>query len=104
MAQVIWTESALRHVREITDFVAERSPERADELAAQLSAAPELLEHTPKIGRCVPEFGREDVRELVTVRPYRIVYFLRAEDCYIIAVVHGRRDLTRLRPENLENL
>jgi plasmid stabilization system protein ParE len=104
MAQVTWTEVALKHLRQITDYVAERSPERADELAERLSDAPEILEHTPKIGRRVPEFDRDDLRELVTVRPYRILYLLRDDDCYIIAIVHGRRDLTRLRPEDLEDL
>jgi addiction module RelE/StbE family toxin len=104
MAQVIWAEAALKHLKEITDYLAQHSPARADELAARLSQAPDILEPTPKIGRQVPEFGREDIRELVTVPPYRIIYQLRDDDCTILAIVHGRRDLSRLRPEHLDNL
>ena len=52
----------------------------------------------PQIGRRVPEAERDDVRELI-YRSYRIIYLTRPEHLYIIAVVHGSRDLTRgVRP------
>ena len=104
MAEVVWTEAALRHLREITDYIAQRSPERADELDTQLSEAPEILAHTPRIGRSVPEFGQEHIRELVTVRPYRIIYEVRDDTCSIVAIVHSSRDLRKLRPEDLANI
>jgi hypothetical protein len=27
------------------------------------------------------------------MRPYRIIYEMRGGDCYIVAVIHGRREL-----------
>ena len=95
MAEVIWTETALKNLREITDYVAEASPAKADKLAARLSEVPDMLEQTPRIGRRVPEFNRDDIRELVTVRPYRIIYVIRDETCYIAAIVHSSRDLKK---------
>lgn len=55
----------------------------------------------PQSGARVPEFDRDDIRELV-VRPYRILYAIRGETCHVVAVVHGSRDLLRLiDPEDL---
>lgn len=105
MAQVIWAESALTSLKEITDYVAQTSPARADELAARFDSAPDILEHSPRAGRRVPEFDREDIRELVTVRPYRLLYVVREEVCHIMAIIHSKRDLAALlRPEDLTDI
>jgi plasmid stabilization system protein ParE len=53
------------------------------------------LEAAPRIGRVVPEFGREDLRE-VLFRGYRIVYLLRGDTVTVPRVVHGARDLAGL--------
>jgi toxin ParE1/3/4 len=103
MAQVTWAETALRNVREIVDYVAQVSPDRAERLETELMDAPDLLTTSPRLGRQVPEFGQEDLRELVTVRPYRIIYRIHEDTCTILAVVHSRRDLRKLRPEDLES-
>jgi toxin ParE1/3/4 len=104
MASVLWTEAALKNVRDITDYIAESSPAKADKLAARLSEVPDILEHTPRIGRRVPEFNQDDIRELVTVRPYRIIYVIREESCYIAAIIHSSRDLKKaLRAAGWQN-
>jgi plasmid stabilization system protein ParE len=53
------------------------------------------LRSTPQLGRVVPEFGREDLRELL-FRGYRIVYLLKDDAVTILRVVHGGRDLADL--------
>jgi plasmid stabilization system protein ParE len=75
------------------NYVARDSAARAVKLVNRLLAAPRQLEHTPKLGRVVPEIGQAEIRELVTVRPYRIIYSLRNTTCAIVAVIHGSRDL-----------
>jgi len=51
----------------------------------------------------VPEFGLEHVRELVTVRPYRIIYLVREDVCAVVAVVHSSRNLPAvLDPKDFE--
>ena len=44
------------------------------------------------MGREVPEAEREDVRELL-FQSYRIIYLVKADHLYIVAVIHGSRNL-----------
>lgn len=46
----------------------------------------------PGTGRVVPEYGREDVRE-VLLGNYRIIYAVRADALYVITVLEGHRQL-----------
>ncbi|MHB1559031.1 MAG: type II toxin-antitoxin system RelE/ParE family toxin [Isosphaeraceae bacterium] len=104
MARVYWTESALDDVRDITEFVARDSPAYAARLADRLVKAPRRLAALPRSGAIVPEFGQDAIREVV-VRPYRIIYEIRGEDCFVVAVIHGSRDITRLfDPGNLPDI
>jgi toxin ParE1/3/4 len=95
MGQVHWTESALDDLRDVTEFVAKDSPAYAERLATKLVEAPRRLASFPWSGSIVPEFQQDAIREIL-VRPYRIIYQIRGEDCFIVAVVHGGRDLRRL--------
>lgn len=54
-----------------------------------------LLHDQPLIGREVPEAERDDVRELI-FQNYRIIYLVMTDILYIVAVIHGSRDLTRM--------
>jgi plasmid stabilization system protein ParE len=95
MAEVHWTEPALDDLRDISDFVARDSPAYAARLSTKLVEATRRLAQFPRIGSVVPELQQDEIREL-WVRPYRIIYVLRAEHCYIAAIVHGNRDLSGL--------
>jgi addiction module RelE/StbE family toxin len=93
MGQIIWTDPALDDVKEILTFVGKDSPQYAEVLAERLLSAPRCLDKFPFYGQRVPEFGLEELRELI-VRPYRIIYAMRETACYIVAVIHGYRDLS----------
>lgn len=56
-----------------------------------------------KCGRIVPEFDRDDLREVI-YQNYRIVYRMVVEDnvVEILAVVHGARDMKALFSEEWE--
>jgi toxin ParE1/3/4 len=85
------------------NYVAQDSPARAIKLVNRLVAAPRNLAQFPLMGRVVPEFGLEHLRELVTVRPYRILYVVREDHCSIVAVIRGSRDLSALlKPEDFD--
>ncbi len=45
-------------------------------------------------GRLVPEFNQPNVRELFVQR-YRLLYEVATFEVYILAFVHGARDLRR---------
>src|SRR5579862_6070961 len=103
MARIAWTAPALDQLREIVAFTARHSVARADELNTRLLAAAERLEHLPLLGRVVPEFKLDYLRELIE-KPYRILYVVREDICAIVAVIHSRRDLTaHFRPGDLED-
>ncbi|MBY0483337.1 type II toxin-antitoxin system RelE/ParE family toxin [Nitrosomonas sp.] len=50
------------------------------------------LNGLPKMGRVVPELNEEDVRELF-LYSYRIIYEIKDEVIFVLAVVHQRRNL-----------
>jgi toxin ParE1/3/4 len=93
MVQVHWTKRALNDLSEIMNHVAQDSPARAVKLVGRLLQATNSLEHSPKMGRIVSELGMDHVRELVSGRPYRIVYQIRDDTCTLVLIFHSSRSL-----------
>lgn len=84
MARLFWTEPALNDVKEITAFRAKDSPAYARRFGQRLREGPKQLKQFPRLGWVVPEFDRETLREIL-VEPYRIVYEIRGDDCYVVS-------------------
>jgi plasmid stabilization system protein ParE len=103
MGRVVWTEPALDDLRAIVDSIARTAPATAVKLGDRIVKAPRRLRRAPHSGSRVPEFDRDDIRE-VLVGPYRIIYAIRDRTCRILTVVHGGRQLgNRLKAEDLDN-
>jgi plasmid stabilization system protein ParE len=96
MASIFWTVGALDDLRNIIDYIAQDSPTYAAATGTRIVDAGDRLAHYPKLGRVVPEYGDEAIRELL-VGNYRIVYRLRRARVTVVAIVHGSRDLLRRR-------
>ena len=94
MAKVIWTETALNDLKEIFTFILKDSPTYARRVGNGIMEASRKLDPFPRCGRVVPEFQEENIRELI-YGVYRIIYQIREDVCYIVAVIHGRRDILR---------
>jgi toxin ParE1/3/4 len=94
VASIRWTVGARDDLREIVQYIASDSPVYAGATAERMLDAVERLRRYPKMGRVVPEYGEESIRELI-VGNYRIVYRLRRQRVGILAIVHGSRDLLR---------
>ena len=47
----------------------------------------------PHAGRLVPEFGRDDLRE-VLLGTYRIIYQVHTDEIWVVTVIEGHRTLT----------
>ncbi len=94
--QVEWTEPALEDMADIRDYIAEDSKENAYRFIERIFDAAAQLTDFPERGRHVPEAERSDVRE-VLYKDYRIIYLIKAEQVDILTVLHGARDLKRLR-------
>jgi plasmid stabilization system protein ParE len=88
--EVIWTKQAIRMVNEFVDYIAQDDHETAEQWALELlSQTDKLVEH-PRIGRVVPEYNEETLRELI-VGNYRLPYRIKEDSIYIEAVWHVRQ-------------
>lgn len=94
MAEVKWTKPALDDLMDIVHYISKDSKVYAERFATRVIEAARRLEDFPYSGRLVPEFGKDDIRELI-YGSYRIIYVVRGKICYVTAVVHGSRDVLR---------
>ena len=97
---VIWSFPARDDLRSIYDYIARDAKFFAKKIADELIELSESLEHFAERGRVVPEFGDEDVRELF-IYSYRLIYELRGQDIFILAVIHSKRDMSSINVEEL---
>lgn len=69
---LIWSPDAINDLREIADYIALDKPKAARRWAQKLAALAEHAAALPFAGRRVPEFGRDDIREVIK-RGYRVI-------------------------------
>lgn len=94
MTRVVWTPEAISRLDDIEAHIAIDSPSNAKEMIARLLARTRQLESAALSGREVPEYRRDDIRELLE-RPYRIIYRFAPERVTILTVMHYRQLLPR---------
>src|SRR5574337_234086 len=98
MAKVVWTEPALSDLHSIIDYIARDSVVYAERFGMRVVQAPRLLQNSPFTGRMVPEFNDPSIREII-YGSYRIIYKATDQECSIVAVIHGSRDILKhLKP------
>lgn len=94
MRSVAWTPEALARLEDIEAYIANDAPIVAKEVITRLLERSRQLETAPLSGRAVPEYTREDLRELLE-RPYRIIYRITAARIEILTVMHYHQLLPR---------
>ena len=94
---VKWSDHAKADLRHIHDYIAEDSKHYAKMVTQAIVDKTLRLSGLPKVGKMVPEIGDENIRELHEYS-YRIMYEIRADHIYVLAVVHTRMDF---QPEDL---
>jgi plasmid stabilization system protein ParE len=92
--RVVWTPEAVARLDDIEAYIAQDSPANAKEMVARLLTRTRQLETAALSGREVPEYRREDIRELLE-RPYRIIYCVAPDRVTILSVMHYRQLLPR---------
>lgn len=97
MTRIEWTEPAVADLENIQDYIARDSAEYAEAIVERLILSVDQLETFPDSGRRVPESADSKVRELL-VESYSIIYRRRKSAVQILAVVHGTRHLTQIKP------
>lgn len=96
---VYWTDRAKARLHLIHDYIAEDSPKAALRVVDRLTARSQQLSTLSNTGRRVPEFSRDDIRELLE-RPYRIIYRIKPDQIDILTVMHYRQIL----PQDIQKL
>ncbi|MEW5954721.1 MAG: type II toxin-antitoxin system RelE/ParE family toxin [Bacillota bacterium] len=103
MVRIIWTERAVKNLKNVFDYIAVDSKIYASHFTKRIVKASEKLKYFPFMGRVVPEFADQQLRE-VLFQNYRIVYRIGSDvkKVEVIAVVHASRDLLSLARDNWE--
>ena len=97
-----WTERATDQLVGVYDYIAQSSPEFATAVAERIFARPERqLTDFPYSGSMVPEYGREDIREIFS-DSYRIIHQVLPGEVRILAVIHGSMTLPESLPTDGE--
>jgi len=91
--KVVFLERALAQLLEHFDYVAADNIAAAHHVMERILEALRQLEEFPQSGRSIPEFPHRPERELI-VPPYRIQYHVEGDTAWIVAVWHGRQDVT----------
>ena len=88
--KLIWSPAARDDLHDIVVFIARDNAERAMSFGYELISKTERLVGFPDLGRMVPEYQNQTVREII-FRPYRIVYRVNHERklCEIARVWHS---------------
>lgn len=95
MVEISWSFSALNDLEEIAEFIALDSSPIATKYVTSIYSKVELLSLQPRLGRVVPEFGVEHIRELI-FENYRLIYRLNTHgNVEVLMVHHSARDLTK---------
>ncbi len=97
--KVVWTRGAVEDLRDIARFIGEDNPAAARRFAAKLKRVGDSLSRFPRRGRVVPEYGRDDLRELIE-RNHRVVYRIRGKCVEIVTIVEGHRLLANPATES----
>lgn len=90
---VIWSERALQDVESLAEYIARDSEAYARSVVRAIFDVGHRLQRFPFSGRVVPEVREATIREF-RVYSYRVIYRTSAEAVTVIAVAHGRQNLT----------
>lgn len=93
MPRLRFTPTARQDLLEITEFIADDSPQAAGRVLAAIRRCCQKLAATPGLGRYRPEIG-QDVQSF-PIGNYLVFYRRRGETLEVLAVLHGARDVAQ---------
>ena len=88
--KVIWSRRARNDLREIGDYIGRDDREQARIWLRKLWERVNRVSSVPRSGRVVPEYRRDDVRE-VFLKTYRIMYRVVSGRLFVLTVLEGHR-------------
>ena len=90
--RIVWSEIALTDLRELVHYIARDDRQVAKRFGDLIVAKVESLQTFPRMGRIVPEYRDDRLRELI-ITPYRIVFETddSAMTLSVLRIWHGAR-------------
>lgn len=92
--KVTWTNISWNDLEETSEYIARDSANYAAAFVHEVREAARSLTIFSERGRVVPETNDPNIRELF-VRNYRLIYQITKSEIYILAFIHGARDLRK---------
>ncbi len=92
---VVWAGVAEKDLVNITEYVAEDSPQNALNILKSIRKQASDLYTLPERGRIVPELYDQGIlqyRELI-VAPWRLIYRVSEQEVYVLSVIDSRRNV-----------
>jgi plasmid stabilization system protein ParE len=80
--KLVWSPAARDDLHDIVVFIARDKPNRAMSFGYELISETDRLQEFPELGRIVPEYRSENIREIL-FRPYRIVTELITTESFV---------------------
>lgn len=88
--KIIWAPRAASNLEEICDYISKDSEYYAALFAKRAITIIKSIPGSPRLGRIVPEYNDESLRERIYGN-YRIIYRIKQEIIEIAAICHGSR-------------
>ena len=93
MAEINWTDEAVKWLQEIYDYIAIDNKKVANGVVDKIFDKVQILKHFPKIGYTYE--NEEDIRILLYGH-YRIAYLIKEDNNIdILGIFHGSLDIER---------
>jgi plasmid stabilization system protein ParE len=63
--RIFWTDTAIQHLSAIYSYIAQNSPQYAQQAIDRLTRRSQQIANFPLSGRVVPEFETQQIREVI---------------------------------------
>lgn len=92
--KIVFSSRAKTDFAEFVKFIASDKPQAARKWAANIRQSVLKLSDFPKMGRTVPEYGDETIREIINGQ-YRVVYKIdgKNDTIVIVTIHHAKRPI-----------
>ena len=97
--RVEWTRNAISDLTSIYERIESDSPQYAVAVVDRITRRTEQIASFPLSGHMVPEYQREDIREIIEYS-HRILYHVGDSAVSIITLIHGAHPLPDTPPPN----
>ena len=84
-----WSEKAAERLMQIADYIALDAPNAALRWTDTIISKEDIILNNPKIGRIVPEIGKDSIRELI-IGNYRLIYEIHDNTIIFLTIMNCR--------------